>query len=53
MRATASDVEKGLGIKNALHRKKLRLAVSSMNQECDALTKAAVSSFTIFCFATH
>lgn len=41
MRATNTEVEKDLGIKNPLHRKKLRLAVSAMSQETDHLTKCA------------
>ncbi len=41
MRATSTEVEKDLGIRNALHRKKLRLAVSAMSQETDGLTKCA------------
>lgn len=35
MRATATEVEKELCIRNALHRKKLRLAVSAMNNDED------------------
>ncbi len=42
MRATEHDVEKELGIKNALHRKKLRLAVSAIsNEDSDELVKCA------------
>jgi len=41
MRATSTEVERDLGIRNALHRKKLRLAVSAMSQETDDLTKCA------------
>lgn len=41
MRATSSEVEKELGIRNPLHRKKLRLAVASMNNEEDELLKNA------------
>ncbi|XP_075585945.1 uncharacterized protein LOC124492533 isoform X3 [Dermatophagoides farinae] len=41
MRATSWEVEKELGIKNSLHRKKLRLAVASMNEEEDDLLKCA------------
>lgn len=41
MRATSADVEKDLGIKNALHRKKLRLAVAAMNDEEDTMLKNA------------
>ncbi|KAI7697991.1 hypothetical protein SSS_04242 [Sarcoptes scabiei] len=41
MRASTVEVEKDLGIKNALHRKKLRLAVSAMYNEEDDLLKSA------------
>ena len=41
MRANSHEVEKELGIKNPLHRKKLRLAVCAMNQGCDGLSKCA------------
>lgn len=41
MRATELEVEKELGIKNSLHRKKLRLAVASMSDEDDDLLKCA------------
>ena len=41
MRATAAEVEKDLGIRNLLHRKKLRLAVAAMNDEEDQLLKNA------------
>lgn len=41
MRATAAEVEKDLGIRNMLHRKKLRLAVAAMNDEEDTLLKNA------------
>lgn len=41
MKATSLEVEKELGIRNVLHRKKLRLAVASMNNEDDDLLKNA------------
>lgn len=41
MKASSLEVEKELGIKNSLHRKKLRLAVASMNEEEDDLLKCA------------
>ncbi|XP_027194482.2 uncharacterized protein LOC113789182 isoform X1 [Dermatophagoides pteronyssinus] len=41
MKASSLEVEKELGIKNSLHRKKLRLAVVSMNEEEDDLLKCA------------
>lgn len=41
MNATPLEVDKGLGIINHLHRKKLRLAISELNGDCDKVTKAA------------
>uniref|UniRef100_A0A6G1SA66 Liprin-beta-1 n=1 Tax=Aceria tosichella TaxID=561515 RepID=A0A6G1SA66_9ACAR len=41
MNATPAEVDKGLGITNHLHRKKLRLAISELNGDCDKITKAA------------
>lgn len=42
MRATASEVEKDFGVRNPLHRKKLRLAVAGMlNDDEDELLKSA------------
>lgn len=41
MNATPAEVDKGLGITNHLHRKKLRLAISELNGDCDKVTKAA------------
>lgn len=41
MNATPVEVDKGLGITNHLHRKKLRLAISELNGDCDRITKAA------------
>lgn len=41
MIATPAEVDKGLGITNHLHRKKLRLAISELNGDCDKITKAA------------
>ena len=43
MKATEDEIEKHLGIKNLLHRKKLRLAVSAMSNSDseDELLKAA------------
>lgn len=41
MNATPAEVDKGLGIMNHLHRKKLRLAISELNDDCDKITKAA------------
>lgn len=41
MDATPAEVDKGLGITNHLHRKKLRLAISELNGDCDKITKAA------------
>jgi len=39
--STESEIEKELGIKSRLHRKKLRLALSCVNNDCDPLTKSA------------
>ncbi|XP_074603031.1 liprin-beta-1-like [Brevipalpus obovatus] len=36
-----NSIEKELGIKKKLHRKKLRLALSAANNDCDPLAKAA------------
>lgn len=41
MFATPAEVDKGLGITNHLHSKKLRLAISELNGDCDKVTKAA------------
>lgn len=41
MNATPAEVDKGLGITNHIHRKKLRLAISELNGDCDKITKAA------------
>lgn len=42
MRATAAEVEKDFGVRNPLHRKKLRLAVAGMlNDDEDELLKSA------------
>lgn len=41
MDATPAEVDKGLGITNHIHRKKLRLAISELNGDCDKITKAA------------
>lgn len=41
MNATPTEVDKGLGITNHIHRKKLRLAISELNGDCDKITKAA------------
>lgn len=41
LNATPAEVDKGLGITNHLHRKKLRLAISELNGDCDKITKAA------------
>lgn len=41
MNATPAEVDKGLGITNHLHQKKLRLAISELNGDCDKITKAA------------
>lgn len=41
MNATPAEVDKGLGITNHLHRKKLRLAISELNGDSDKITKAA------------
>ncbi|RWS30641.1 liprin-beta-1-like isoform X3 [Leptotrombidium deliense] len=41
MRLTSSELEKGLNMKNPLHRKKLKLALSCFNNECDNVTKCA------------
>lgn len=41
MNATPTEVDKGLGITNHLHRKKLRLAISELNGDCDKVTKAS------------
>jgi len=41
MNATPAEVDKGLGITNHLHGKKLRLALSELNGDCDKVTKAA------------
>ena len=41
MDATPAEVDKGLGITNRLHGKKLRLAISELNDDCDKVTKAA------------
>lgn len=41
MNATPAEVDKWLGITNHLHSKKLRLAISELNGDCDKITKAA------------
>ncbi|RWS13833.1 liprin-beta-1-like isoform X2 [Dinothrombium tinctorium] len=41
LRSSTSEIEKGLGMKNSLHRKKLKLSLSCFANECDSLTKAA------------
>lgn len=41
MNATPAEVDKWLGITNHLHSKKLRLAISELNGDCDKVTKAA------------
>lgn len=39
--ATENEIEKYLGMKNKLHRKKLKLALAFANNDCDPLTQAA------------